>query len=90
MSFQQRVFLEGNPYLLAITMFVSLLHSVFDFLAFKNGNDTFYHIMCIYAELAFEQSAEVLDCLQIFSFGIKTSPWRDYLQNPLWLISFVS
>lgn len=33
----QRVFLEGNPYLLGITMVVSLLHSVFDFLAFKNG-----------------------------------------------------
>ncbi|KAE8706787.1 Transmembrane CLPTM1 family protein isoform 2 [Hibiscus syriacus] len=32
----ERVFLEGNPYLLAITMVVSLLHSVFDFLAFKN------------------------------------------------------
>jgi hypothetical protein len=33
----QRVFLEGNPYLLAVTMAVSLLHTVFDFLAFKNG-----------------------------------------------------
>jgi hypothetical protein len=32
----KRVFLEGNPYLLCITMVVSLLHSVFDFLAFKN------------------------------------------------------
>ncbi|XP_040996670.1 cleft lip and palate transmembrane protein 1 homolog [Juglans microcarpa x Juglans regia] len=32
----KRVFLEGNPYLLAITMVVSMLHSVFDFLAFKN------------------------------------------------------
>ncbi|KAG4203021.1 hypothetical protein ERO13_A05G375100v2 [Gossypium hirsutum] len=32
----KRVFLEGNPYLLVITMVVSLLHSVFDFLAFKN------------------------------------------------------
>uniref|UniRef100_A0A0D6QVL4 Uncharacterized protein n=1 Tax=Araucaria cunninghamii TaxID=56994 RepID=A0A0D6QVL4_ARACU len=32
----KRVFLEGNPYLLAITMVVSLLHSVFDFFAFKN------------------------------------------------------
>ncbi|OVA01069.1 Cleft lip and palate transmembrane 1 [Macleaya cordata] len=32
----KRVFLEGNPYLLMITMLVSLLHSVFDFLAFKN------------------------------------------------------
>jgi Cleft lip and palate transmembrane protein 1 (CLPTM1) len=32
----KRVFLEGNPYLLALTFFVSLLHSVFDALAFKN------------------------------------------------------
>uniref|UniRef100_A0A803KNK9 Cleft lip and palate associated transmembrane protein n=1 Tax=Chenopodium quinoa TaxID=63459 RepID=A0A803KNK9_CHEQI len=32
----KRVFLEGNPYLLAITMTVSLFHSLFDFLAFKN------------------------------------------------------
>lgn len=32
----KRVFLEGNPYLLVITMFVSLLHTIFDFLAFKN------------------------------------------------------
>ncbi|KAK4394288.1 Cleft lip and palate transmembrane protein 1 [Sesamum angolense] len=31
-----RVFLEGNPYLLAVTMVVSVLHSIFDFLAFKN------------------------------------------------------
>ncbi|XP_010930546.1 uncharacterized protein [Elaeis guineensis] len=32
----KRVFLEGNPYLLVVTMVVSVLHSVFDFLAFKN------------------------------------------------------
>jgi Cleft lip and palate transmembrane protein 1 (CLPTM1) len=32
----KRVFLEGNPYLLALTFVVSLLHSVFDMLAFKN------------------------------------------------------
>ncbi|KAJ8765303.1 hypothetical protein K2173_012000 [Erythroxylum novogranatense] len=32
----KRVFLEGNPYLLGITMIVSIFHSVFDFLAFKN------------------------------------------------------
>ncbi|KAJ3301792.1 hypothetical protein HDU76_005646 [Blyttiomyces sp. JEL0837] len=32
----KRMFLETNPILLAVTMFVSLLHSVFDFLAFKN------------------------------------------------------
>ncbi|KAL8159138.1 hypothetical protein V2J09_000675 [Rumex salicifolius] len=32
----KKVFIEGNPYLLVITMVVSLFHSVFDFLAFKN------------------------------------------------------
>ena len=29
--------LETNPYLLALTVAVSLLHSIFEFLAFKNG-----------------------------------------------------
>jgi hypothetical protein len=33
----KRVLLEGNPVLLGITMVVSLLHTVFDMLAFKNG-----------------------------------------------------
>uniref|UniRef100_A0A7S4KMJ4 Cleft lip and palate associated transmembrane protein n=2 Tax=Guillardia theta TaxID=55529 RepID=A0A7S4KMJ4_GUITH len=32
----KRILLESNPYLLAITGIVSLLHTVFDFLAFKN------------------------------------------------------
>ncbi|KAK9812617.1 hypothetical protein WJX72_000698 [[Myrmecia] bisecta] len=32
----KRVLIEGNPYLLALTFAVSLLHSVFDMLAFKN------------------------------------------------------
>ncbi|OMJ08158.1 Cleft lip and palate transmembrane protein 1 [Smittium culicis] len=32
----KRTLLETSPYLLAITFFVSLLHSLFDFLAFKN------------------------------------------------------
>ncbi|RQM16325.1 hypothetical protein DD237_003883 [Peronospora effusa] len=30
------IFIETNPYLLAVTVMVSLLHSLFDFLAFKN------------------------------------------------------
>ena len=30
-------FLETNPYLLAVTIIVSIIHSVFEFLAFKNG-----------------------------------------------------
>ena len=32
----KRILLEGNPFFLGITMIVSLLHSVFDMLAFKN------------------------------------------------------
>lgn len=32
----KKMFLKTNPYLLVITMTVSLLHSIFDFLAFKN------------------------------------------------------
>lgn len=33
----KKMFLESSPLLIAITFFVSLLHSLFDFLAFKNG-----------------------------------------------------
>ncbi|KAJ3291211.1 hypothetical protein HK104_006271 [Borealophlyctis nickersoniae] len=32
----KRMFLETNPVLLGVTIFVSILHSIFDFLAFKN------------------------------------------------------
>ena len=31
------MFLETSPYLLALTIIVSIVHSVFEFLAFKNG-----------------------------------------------------
>ena len=34
----KRMFLETNPFLLAVTVTVSVLHSVFEMLAFKNGN----------------------------------------------------
>jgi len=33
----KRVLLDTNPWILGLTVAVSLLHSVFDFLAFKNG-----------------------------------------------------
>ena len=36
LSFQV-TFLETNPYLLGLTIVVSIVHSVFEFLAFKNG-----------------------------------------------------
>jgi hypothetical protein len=32
----KRVLIEGNPFFLGLTFFVSLLHSAFDVLAFKN------------------------------------------------------
>ncbi len=37
MIIPQRMLLETNPYLLALTFVVTLLHTIFDFLAFKNG-----------------------------------------------------
>jgi len=33
----QTAIIETNPYLLAMTIIVSIVHSVFEFLAFKNG-----------------------------------------------------
>lgn len=39
----KEAFLDTNPYLLALTFVVSILHSIFEFLAFKNG-ETAFHI----------------------------------------------
>lgn len=39
MDQMKSMFLDTNPILLAITFFVSILHSIFDFLAFKNDID---------------------------------------------------
>jgi len=39
----QTAFLETNPYLLGMTIVVSIVHSVFEFLAFKNGK--FNHLL---------------------------------------------
>ena len=33
----KEMFLETSPYLLALTGIVSILHSIFEMLAFKNG-----------------------------------------------------
>lgn len=37
----KEAFLETSPYLLALTVIVSITHSVFEFLAFKNGKQHF-------------------------------------------------
>lgn len=88
----QRVFLEGNPYLLAITMVVSLLHSVFDFLAFKNGQSLFfwYHVLTCFFWFWGSITAHLMLCQQIFNFGTKISPWKDCLQSLLLWASYVS
>lgn len=82
--FLQRVFLEGNPYLLVITMVVSIFHSIFDFLAFKNGNGN--HLYLFYDELygTWEILINlVFHALQIFSFGTKINQWKDFLRRRL-------
>ena len=33
----QQTLMETNPYLLGLTVVVSIVHSIFEFLAFKNG-----------------------------------------------------
>jgi hypothetical protein len=38
--------LETNPYLLGLTVAVSIVHSIFEFLAFKNGNEIIY-LSCV-------------------------------------------
>ena len=35
--------METNPYLLGLTVVVTIVHSVFEFLAFKNGA---FHYIC--------------------------------------------
>ncbi len=37
----QRALVETNPYLLVVTIVVSIIHTVFEMLAFKNGRYTF-------------------------------------------------
>lgn len=85
----QRVFLEGNPYLLGVTMFVSMLHSVFDFLAFKNGKPATYYIPKMLIEIIW--SNHMLFSLQISSFGTRTNLWKDCPQSPsYWTLSVSS
>jgi hypothetical protein len=40
----QRTLVETNPYLLGLTIIVSIVHSVFEFLAFKNGKVPVFYI----------------------------------------------
>lgn len=40
----QVALLETNPYLLGLTIIVSIVHSIFEFLAFKNGKNATFHV----------------------------------------------
>ena len=42
----KRVLLEGNPYLLVLTGVVSMFHTVFDMLAFKNDIGGAVQVCC--------------------------------------------
>jgi hypothetical protein len=42
----KKMFIETSPWLIVLTFEVSLLHSLFDFLAFKNG--IYYYMLCYY------------------------------------------
>lgn len=44
----KQMLFETNPYLLIVTLAVSLLHSIFDFLAFKNGTLWFFSLSSDY------------------------------------------
>lgn len=46
---RQVALLETNPYLLGVTIVVSIVHSVFEFLAFKNGRRKFSQWCCCFS-----------------------------------------
>lgn len=43
--------LETNPYLLAMTFVVSVVHSIFEFLAFKNGEFHLFFFLSLFLSL---------------------------------------
>ena len=67
----KRVLLEGNPYFLAVTVFVSILHSVFDMLAFKN-------------DIGFWRNKKSVEGLSVRTVGINCAcqVWLALLQRP--------
>ena len=52
----KEAFLETNFYLLVLTFVVSIVHSVFEFLAFKNGK-------CFYMQRAFKDKFSLYDVI---------------------------
>ena len=65
------MFREVNPYVLALTFAVTLLHSVFDFLAFKNG------MPCHLKTLFFFLFWSLLSAQLISALNLDISFWRN-------------
>jgi len=61
----QQAFLDTNPYLLGITIIVSIVHSVFEFLAFKNGALLAIFILQVVQCTALYQWLMDYNCLQM-------------------------
>lgn len=80
--------LETNPYLLGLTIIISILHSVFEFLAFKNGKetdfDTYSQIHVIVLILFHNPALR----FQIFNSGITAIRWKVYLSDPYFSMFF--
>ena len=72
----KEAFLETNPYLLGLTFVVSIVHSVFEFLAFKNGKQRILIVISI--SFTTKQLLLILSpsYLQIFNFGTTESHSR--------------
>jgi hypothetical protein len=64
----KRMFIETNPILLGTTIFVSALHSLFEFLAFKNGKKPIF----LSGDCSSNMDTNTVCYLQIFRFGARS------------------
>lgn len=75
--------LETNPYLLGLTIVVSIVHSIFEFLAFKNGKVT--AALLEGSSLLPSQVTFRFRSSQISSSGTAVSLWKASLCAPSFL-----
>ena len=67
----KRMMLDTNPYLLGLTFAVTILHSLFDFLAFKNGADMQARTSLIRLDIQFWRGRKTVEGL-----SLKTQVWN--------------
>lgn len=66
----KEAFLETSPYLLAMTVVVSITHSVFEFLAFKNGKGQSFsslQLIALLVDIQFWKNRSSLEGLSVRS-----------------------